>query len=394
MITRFRVKNYKALRDVELNLTPIHVLIGPNDTGKTSILEALGALCRSADKPLPDAFAGRWEGRELVWNGEVSEKGEVELYAAIDVDPLDYKLVCSFATSGRHVHVSEESVAPIGASRFPKTMGAHGVSESRVFVAGRNDPISAAFEPFRLVHRALSGVRLQRWVPELLKLPVAPYPRGRYGLEASGFGLALCLDDILGDDRMRFADLEKRFADVFPEIKQIKFRSEGGFKVAKATDSGVAILQSGEGKGLHFELKSGRVIPASQVSDGMMLVLAYLAVLKSAKPPRVLLVEEPENGVHPKRLEEVLTILRDLVKEQKHTQVVMTTHSPYVLDMFDPKEVTLCTKGDDGAISVRRLSESKKVREQIDIFTLGEIWTAEGDDELAKPAESDEDAKS
>ena len=43
MITRFRVQNYKALRDVTLDLTPMHVLIGPNDSGKTSVLEALAA---------------------------------------------------------------------------------------------------------------------------------------------------------------------------------------------------------------------------------------------------------------------------------------------------------------------------------------------------------------
>ena len=46
MITRFQVQNYKALRDVTLDLTPMHVLIGPNDAGKTSILEAITALCR------------------------------------------------------------------------------------------------------------------------------------------------------------------------------------------------------------------------------------------------------------------------------------------------------------------------------------------------------------
>ena len=44
MITRFGVKNFKALRDVELELTPLHVLIGPNDSGKTSILQALAAV--------------------------------------------------------------------------------------------------------------------------------------------------------------------------------------------------------------------------------------------------------------------------------------------------------------------------------------------------------------
>jgi AAA15 family ATPase/GTPase len=44
MIRTFRVQNYKALRDVTLELTPMHLLIGPNDSGKTSILEALAAL--------------------------------------------------------------------------------------------------------------------------------------------------------------------------------------------------------------------------------------------------------------------------------------------------------------------------------------------------------------
>jgi AAA15 family ATPase/GTPase len=59
MITAFRVQNFEALRDVALDLTPIHALIGPNDTGKTSVLEAIDALCRSVDHNLSDAFEGR-----------------------------------------------------------------------------------------------------------------------------------------------------------------------------------------------------------------------------------------------------------------------------------------------------------------------------------------------
>ena len=110
------------------------------------------------------------------------------------------------------------------------------------------------------------------------------------------------------------------------------------------------------------------------MSDGVLLVLAYLTIL----------VEEPENGMHPKRLQEVLGILRELVKEQSKTQVILTTHSPYVLDLFEPEEVSLCQMGEDGAVSVHRLSESQKVKEQAKIFTLGEIWTAEGDEALAQ----------
>ena len=72
MITKLRVKNFKALRDVEISLTPIHVLIGPNDSGKTSILDAIAALCRSVDHGLADAFLGSWKGRELIWHADTS----------------------------------------------------------------------------------------------------------------------------------------------------------------------------------------------------------------------------------------------------------------------------------------------------------------------------------
>jgi len=67
MLTRCKVRNYQALRDVTLDLTSMHVLIGPNDAGKTSLLEALTALCRSADYPFGEAFTGSWQGSDLVW---------------------------------------------------------------------------------------------------------------------------------------------------------------------------------------------------------------------------------------------------------------------------------------------------------------------------------------
>ena len=125
-------------------------------------------------------------------------------------------------------------------------------------------------------------------------------------------------------------------------------------------------------------------MPASQASDGTLLVLAYLSILYLPKPPRLLLVEEPENGIHPKRLRDILEILRNLIHEQPHTQVVLTTHSPYGVDLFKPEEVTLCTKLDTGEIRTTRLSDRPDVVRQLGVFTLGEIWTSEGDDKIAE----------
>ncbi|MEM7807467.1 MAG: AAA family ATPase [Planctomycetota bacterium] len=206
-----------------------------------------------------------------------------------------------------------------------------------------------------------------------------------------GFGLALLLDDILGFDRDAFIKMECRFRAFFPLVKSIKLLPEPAFKRAGHAKQPVPILTSSDGKGLHFELSDGTVMPAAQASDGLLLVLAYLAVLHLPEPPRLLLVEEPENGVHPKRLQEVLGILRQLVAESGETQVVMTTHSPYVLDEFEPHEVTICSKNPDGSVATRRLSESEVVQKQKDVFSLGEIWTGEGDEALSNDPQPSDD---
>ena len=234
-------------------------------------------------------------------------------------------------------------------------------------------------------HDSLAGVHFYRWDPRLLGLPVAPDSKRRFRMEPSGFGLALCLDDILGYDRKRFTQLEDRFREIFPQIKSIKLIPEPAYRAPTDDPVQIPMLQRAEGKGIHFEFTAGgELVPAAQVSDGVLLVLAYLTVLYLPQPPRVLLVEEPENGIHPKRLQDVLKILKDVVKQQEQTQVILTTHSPYVVDLFSPEEVTLCQQMGDGSVSVRRLSESQTVRDQLDVFTLGEIWTAEGDEALSQ----------
>jgi len=114
MITRLRIKNFKALRDIDIALTPIHVLIGPNDSGKTSILDALAALCRSVDHDLSEAFLGSWTGSELVWTG----KSDLPVTIEADFDNegvTGYALRALFAESyERQVLVDEETIKKEG----------------------------------------------------------------------------------------------------------------------------------------------------------------------------------------------------------------------------------------------------------------------------------------
>lgn len=397
MIKQFRVRNYKALRDVTLDLTPIHVFIGPNDTGKTSILEALAALCRSVDHSIPTSFVGNWSGFDLVWQAQ--DELSVELAVSIEEESTtcQYGITCQFRRGGSQPFVVAERFEhdPADPDKLYKWEGQDELTRVHYQAFLRKKKTYIDEDGARLILGALSGVQYFRWDPRFLALPVAPDAQRQFRMESSGFGLAACLDDILGYDRDRFSALENRFKQVFPQFHSIILQRQHAYLAAVDDPKQVPLLRASDGKGIYFKFaKTGQVISASQVSDGVMLVLAYLTILNLPKPPRVLLIEEPENGVHPQRLEEVLKILRQLVEEHKHTQVLMTTHSPYVVDLFKPEEVTLCLRGDDGAVSVHRLSESETVRQQMKVFTLGEIWTSEGDDALGKSSSPSEAPKS
>jgi predicted ATPase len=386
MIKRLRVKNFKALRDIEIELTPIHVLIGPNDSGKTSILDVLAALCRSVDHDLGQAFLGSWKGAELVWGGN----SRIPVTIGVDFDDeiiISYGMSVLFKPQTKGADARNEFLnVRVGTSVDPLPSSPTGHTWPKHI---HDDPATLELqhlhEELRRVHQILVGVHYYRMNPSFLALPVALDSNRRFRMESNGFGLALCLDEILSFDRNRFAQLEKRFAEIFPHIESIVLTQEPAYLAPVDKPDRVTTFKQADGKGLYFKIKkNGQLVPASQASDGTLLVLAYLAVLYLPEPPRLLLIEEPENGIHPKRLRDILIILRDLVHEQSHTQVVLTTHSPYVLDLFKPEEVTLCTKLDTGEIKTTRMSDSPDVVRQLGVFTLGEIWTSEGDDRIAE----------
>ena len=385
MITQFHVANYKALRDVTLPLTPIHVLIGPNDSGKTSILEAIAALCKSADFPLNQIFPATSNPSDLLWDTLGNDTASFGAEIGDDTGPGEYRIECVMGPGvDRPARGNEEWIPK---NRKPLSIPAANSTGTSLQWASTTTWTGIEPRLVKALHHALSGVALFRWNPRLLKLPVVLDAAHRLSMDSSGFGLAQCLDDILGLDRDQFRALETRFCGIFPEMKAIQLRSVHAYQWPQphlAEDLPHATATTG--KGIYFQLLNDRSIPAAQASDGSLLVLAYLTLLHLPDPPRVILVEEPENGIHPKRLEEVLKILRQLIESQKRTQIIMTTHSPYLLDFFKPEEVTLCKKEPDGSVSVHPLGSSPDIKKQLDVFSLGEIWTAEGDEALTKLA--------
>ena len=109
-------------------------------------------------------------------------------------------------------------------------------------------------------------------------------------------------------------------------------------------------------------------------------VHANLRAIPHLEPTPLLLVEEPENGLHPARIAEVVRLLRDL---SRTTQVLIATHSPLVINELQGDEVTVVTRDPVRGTQVKALSATPNFAERSRVYALGELWVsyANGTDE-------------
>ena len=115
---------------------------------------------------------------------------------------------------------------------------------------------------------------------------------------------------------------------------------------------------------------SAAINPIS-VSDGTVRLLALLVLTTwSARRSSLIAIEEPENGVHPHLAENIVDMLRSA---SEHSQLIVTTHAPDLLDHLEPSEVILCDK-EDGFTRLRKASSVADIERFRQHFSLGELW--------------------
>ena len=107
-------------------------------------------------------------------------------------------------------------------------------------------------------------------------------------------------------------------------------------------------------------------------SDGTLKMLAYLTLLHDPAPPKLIGVEEPENFLHPRLLPELAEECRAACE---HTQLLVTTHSPFFLDELRPKEVRVLWRDDTGYTQTQIVSACRGVNEFVEQGArLGDLW--------------------
>ncbi len=388
-LSRFGVKNYKCLGEIEIPLTPIHVLIGENDAGKTSLLEAMDAFFASSEKPLSQVFPWPWHGRDLVFHRnpepQIELHGEWRAYEGeeattsfpvlrygfpADFAPLETKNKCTTPSDWMEVDTERETLLA--------RVRAH--EETGLCQFNRGAPPRVNPARLKAISSLLKRVHKHSFAPKALAIPAATDIHRKFRLDADGFGLATLLTDILKDNAERFTRLSRDFCGFFKQFERVRTESENAFKRQPWKDY-LANWDMGIGEGIYFNTHDGQSVRAQQASDGAILFLGFLALAYMPNPPNLLLIEEPENGIYPKRLGEVIRVLKELVVRTegvRFPQIIMSTHSPYVLSFFEPEQVTFLSRppdDPDGPVRARPLRDAPKIHERMEGgFYLGELW--------------------
>jgi hypothetical protein len=182
--------------------------------------------------------------------------------------------------------------------------------------------------------------------------------------DESGYGLPALYDALLGRRNQVLVPIQAELRRLFPTVDHISFRNVR----AGAGEQGVW-------KAIEVTLKDGTPVPAVRMSEGMLYFLAF-AALQHAEPTSLLLVEEPETGLHPARIRDFVVMLREIAKT---TQVVMATHSPLVINELRAEEVSVVWRAEVEGTQVVRLADTFDYAQRSKILSNGEMWLAYAD---------------
>ena len=335
MIEQLFAENYGCLTKIETpKLGMLHAFIGPNDSGKSTLLRAVRLLTYCASNIVdPDVV-------ENVFGVSASPR---RCWIAAHTPGGDYQI----DLVGGQLHEAAAAIVGDGMRHqmMPRLWGT-GPQASR----GIKDNLQSA--------------RLLRLDPDALRKRSSLIPDGGAVtfIDDRGHGLPGVYDHIVNRGDEAFATIRKRVIELFPAVKSVRLRA-----VTKSE------------KELEIELRDGTRVPAAHMSEGLLYFLAFSA-LPYLAPTSIVLMEEPENGLHPARIAEVVRTIREF--SQTGTQVLLATHRPLVVNELAGDEVTVVTRDDSGT-KLKLMKDTPNFEERSKVYALGELWVsyANGTDE-------------
>ncbi len=400
MIDQVSFTNFKSLRRVDADLRRFMVIVGPNGSGKTSLLDGLHYLAQATQKPLASIMSGVFAPPNLLSRGAAEPmklalsgcyhgvSAKIELAITCN-DGADARPAWSAIVARRWGEFEEQTLeTKRGSTPVPKPGGLPakpqvGPPPPLPKTRGRQsrDMIELA--------RELGSARKLRLDVE--KLAAASYsneetPR----LAFDGEGLASVLADLAGRSPDAFQSIQDAASQVIPTLARIRTRRA---KVHERYQEPIvigdeALMRTVDrtqwGQQLVLDFKGAPDVPAPLASEGTLLVIGLLTALLTEPRPRLLLLDDIDKALHPRAQRELVAQLRRVLALDPELQIIATSHSPYLLDHFDPQDVLVTALRPDGSTACAPLTAHPDFNRWKDTTEAGELWSFLGDDWVAE----------
>jgi predicted ATPase len=342
MIRKAHFKNFKILREVCIDLQPLTVIVGPNSSGKTTILQALDCLtrCLSVDD------AGTL--RNTVFQGDFSPhlikcrepQGQLELSCTGSLQDKNFAFSVAFNEGGVPHPRTTFDTKELPDFGYPSYLS--GLARPAVLL--KLDPRKLAAPSFQSVGEALPS---------------------------DGTGLPALLAHLKLQNLGLFESLVTQLQGVVPSVRGITVRPSK----TQSPDIGYEFL---------IDMDGADQVPAAALSEGTLLTLGLLTALSSQPGSPLVLIDDLERSLHPKALSDLVAQIRAVQEQRPGLQIIATSHSPYLIDCVGADEVLLTSLDDNGYSVVRSLTDHPEYERWKGFMAPGEFWSSVGEDWIIK----------
>ncbi|MBG8553997.1 AAA family ATPase [Hymenobacter guriensis] len=376
-ITHLRVKNYRALRDLELkDITPLTVFLGPNGSGKSTVFDVFAFLSECFDSGLRKAWDKRNRMKELRTRGGTGP---------IEIEIKYHEGAANSPVITYHLSIDETERGPIVAEEWLKWRRGSGGKPFKFldFKKGTGQVISGDSPDIEAVRidESLAGpdILAVNALGQLNKHPrVVALRKFITGWYLSYLSVSNAQRTTESGPQERLSSTGDNLPNVIQHLKELY--PERLEEIVRALAKRVPRLESVQAK----PMDDGRLlltirdapfeepILAKFASDGTLKMLAYLTLLYDPQPPQLIAIEEPENQLHPMLIQE---FAEECLLASTKSQILISTHSPFLLNAMAPEQVWIFYRDVQGYSQAIRADKLAGVNEFVQSHALlGDLW--------------------
>lgn len=406
-IKRIHIENYKSLKEVDIELNEgVNVFIGKNSTGKSNIVDALMFLSNVVGRGSVNIPYNQYEevvfgkdtkneikfNLEFIVSGAEMENIFSELKSEISSDVFkesisnEIKYTAKLGDDKRSFTLIEEEVCICFKGKwvvFAKISWKDGMCESQIinlkeginadtwglilFGGGSYPPesvlrVPTLHSPIRLEENLLLSLfNFITLFKNLNPIRSSPESAGVYGgvkLKSDGSNLPQVLNSIASGDRRRFSVITNSVGDIVEEIAEIRASLK-----EKSSETYLSIVES-PFDDLEFTWEN--------IASGTKEILYLITLLHTTPNESLLLIEEPEMHLHPDAVHRFLSLVEKISSED-HKQILITTHSPILLDAISFDKISTVLK-ESGKTTVEQLKGKQAVEKMLSRAGIPKSW--------------------